>query len=73
MKNKFISITVPKETKEKLISSETTMGNDDGAFVMRFRNNPKAKPIKAIFGKKHIKFKTPPVQWEQKYPKNLGI
>ena len=36
------------------MNAETTLGNDDGALVLRFKNNPKAIPIKAIFGKKHI-------------------
>lgn len=55
--------------KKQIINAETTLGNDDGAFIMRIKNNPKAKPIKAIFGKKHIKFKRPILQWEQKYTK----
>lgn len=57
------------ETNKQVINAETTLGNDDGAFVMRFKNNPKAKPIKAILGKKHIKFKHPIIEWEQKYTK----
>lgn len=56
-------------SNRKLIAAETSLGNDDGSMVLRFRNNPKAIPIKAIFGKKHIKFKKPILQWEQNYQK----
>ena len=58
--------------KINLIKAETTLGNDEGGFVLRFKNNPKAKPIKAVFGKRHIKLHHL-IQWEQKYPKRLGI
>ena len=54
------------------MNAETILGNDDGALVLRFKNNPKAIPIKAIFGKKHIKFKKPILQWEQTYKKIKG-
>ena len=60
---------IKPESNKKIINAQSTLGNDDGAFVMRFRNNPKADPTKAIFGKKHIKFKHPILQWEQKYSK----
>jgi hypothetical protein len=56
-------------SKGKLINAETTLGMDDSAFALRFKNNPKAVPIKAIFGKKHIKFKKPLLQWEQNIQK----
>lgn len=59
-------------SNRKLINAQTTLGNDDSALVLRFRNNPKAVPIKAIFGKKHIKFKRPILQWEQTYQKLKG-
>lgn len=60
---------IKPESNSKIINANSTLGNDDGAFAMRFKNNPKAKPIKAIFGKKHIKFKHPILQWEPNYPK----
>ena len=60
-------------TKRQLILAETTLGNDDGAFMLRIKNNPKAVPSKAIFNKKHIKFKRPILQWEQTYQKIKGL
>lgn len=55
-------------SKKKIMNAMNNIGMDESSFVLRFKNNPKAKPIKAVFGKKNIKLKHL-LQWEAKYPK----
>jgi hypothetical protein len=38
-------------SKKELIAAQSVLGNDEGSFVMRFKDNPKAKPIKAKIGR----------------------
>ena len=67
MKNFF----KPKpESLKQIAFAGNTLGIDELLLVSAISKNPKkVHPIKAIFGKKHIKFKRPPIQWEQKYQK----
>ena len=61
-----------KTSKRKIMAAELTVGMDKAAFFYRVKNSAKSVPSKAIFGKKHIRFKTPPLQWEQTYTKMKG-
>lgn len=60
---------IPKrESSKQIAMAGNTLGVDELLFVNAISKNPKdIHPMKAVFGKKHIKFKTPPIQWEQKY------
>ena len=64
------NLFIKPESLKQIAVAGNTLGIDELLFVNAISKNPKKiYPIKAIFGKKHIKFKHPPIQWEQKYQK----
>ena len=64
---------IKSDTNAQLINAMNTLGEDDSAWTLRFKFSKKTDPIKAIFNKKEFKKFHHPLQWEQTYPKRLGI
>jgi hypothetical protein len=59
----------PKTFKQIAVAGNI-LGVDELLMLQAMSHSPKKiQPMKAIFGKKHIKFKHPPLKWETKYQK----
>lgn len=63
-------IYIPVKKTSDIVKAGTTLGIDEMFIAM---NETKAQkneqPIKAVLGRKHIRFKKPLIQWEQTYTK----
>jgi hypothetical protein len=63
-------IFIKKVSESQLVKAGTTLGVDEIFLAMKeSKNHKKVNVMKAVLGKKHIKFKKPLIQWEQQYQK----